>query len=45
MIPKFSALELQQKPKPFDDPDWLFEIELDGFRSLAQVQDGVCKLI
>jgi bifunctional non-homologous end joining protein LigD len=45
MIPQLSALELQQIPRPFDDPDWLFEIKYDGFRSLAQIEHGVCRLI
>jgi bifunctional non-homologous end joining protein LigD len=45
MIPRLSALELQQIPRPFDDPDWLFEIKYDGFRSLAQIENGVCRLI
>jgi bifunctional non-homologous end joining protein LigD len=45
MIPRLSALDLQQIPRPFDDPDWLFEIKYDGFRSLAQIEHGVCRLI
>ena len=30
---------------PFSHPDWLFEIKWDGFRSLAQVDNGRCRLI
>ena len=26
--------------KPFNDPDWLFEIKWDGFRVQAVVDDG-----
>jgi bifunctional non-homologous end joining protein LigD len=25
---------------PFDDPDWIFEIKLDGFRSIAEIEGG-----
>jgi ATP-dependent DNA ligase len=32
-----SALE------PFNDPDWLFELKQDGFRSLAYPEDGRCR--
>ena len=26
--------------EPFDDPDWLFEIKLDGFRCIAELEQG-----
>src|SRR5262245_17213499 len=45
MIPRISALELQQIPKPFDHPDWVFEIKYDGFRALARIENGVCRLV
>jgi bifunctional non-homologous end joining protein LigD len=31
-------------PKPFDDPDWLFELKYDGFRALAYVRRGAVEL-
>jgi bifunctional non-homologous end joining protein LigD len=31
--------------KPFNHPDWTFEIKLDGFRILALVRDGKLKLL
>jgi bifunctional non-homologous end joining protein LigD len=31
--------------EPFRDPDWLFEIKWDGFRSLVHVHNGECRLI
>jgi bifunctional non-homologous end joining protein LigD len=31
-------------PKPFDDPDWLFEIKWDGYRVEAVVRDGEVRL-
>ena len=27
-------------PEPFDDPDWLFEIKLDGYRCIAEIEGG-----
>lgn len=26
--------------KPFDDPEWLFEVKWDGYRAIAEIQDG-----
>ena len=34
-----------QQPAPFSDPDWLFEIKYDGWRSLAYIEDSSCKLV
>ena len=31
-------------PEPFDDPDWLFEIKLDGYRSIAEIEGGKVRL-
>jgi bifunctional non-homologous end joining protein LigD len=30
---------------PFSDPDWLFEVKHDGFRAVAYVVDGDCRLV
>jgi hypothetical protein len=30
---------------PFDHPDWLFELNYDGFRALAYLSHGRCELI
>ena len=30
--------------KPFDDPDWVFEIKLDGFRAVAEIEGGTVLL-
>jgi ATP-dependent DNA ligase len=45
MIPTVSALELQEIRSAFDDPEWLYEIKHDGFRSLAYIEDGECRLV
>ena len=34
-----------QQAKPFDHPEWLFEVKFDGFRSLAYIDDGNCELV
>jgi bifunctional non-homologous end joining protein LigD len=31
--------------EPFDHPDFVFELKHDGFRAIAYLQDGQCKLI
>src|SRR4026208_2370053 len=43
-LPKLRPMRLAQKPQPFDHPDWIFEIKYDGFRALAYIEDGECKL-
>src|SRR5688572_18707935 len=45
MLPRIEPLRLQRKPRAFNDPDWLFEIKFDGFRSLAYIKDGECDLV
>ena len=36
---------LGRRAKAFDDPDWLFELKYDGFRALAFIDDGRCRLV
>ncbi|HEV2697515.1 MAG TPA: DNA polymerase ligase N-terminal domain-containing protein, partial [Terriglobales bacterium] len=31
--------------KPFDDPNWLFEIKWDGYRAVAFIENGTVRLI
>jgi bifunctional non-homologous end joining protein LigD len=31
--------------KPFDGPDWLFEIKWDGYRAIAFIEDGKLRLV
>ncbi len=44
-LPKLSPMDLIQVSAPFDDPDFLYEVKLDGFRALAYVEDGACELV
>lgn len=30
---------------PFDHPDWVFELKYDGWRALAYVDNGSCRLV
>jgi bifunctional non-homologous end joining protein LigD len=41
----FQPMPLQKRRLPFDHPDWLFELKYDGFRGLAYIRSGQCKLI
>jgi ATP-dependent DNA ligase len=43
--PRISPMQLGRKPEPFDHPDWLYELKLDGFRALAYLEAGSCRLI
>ncbi len=38
-------MRLHQLPKPFDSPEWVFELKHDGFRALAYIENGHCRLI
>jgi bifunctional non-homologous end joining protein LigD len=37
--------KLARSLEPFDHADWLFELKHDGFRSLAYIEDGKCRLV
>ncbi len=45
MLPKIEPVKLVQQSSPFDHDEWLFEIKHDGFRALAYIDDGKCKLV
>jgi hypothetical protein len=38
-------MPLRRVSAPFDDPDWLFELKRDGFRALAHLGQGECRLV
>jgi bifunctional non-homologous end joining protein LigD len=44
-LPSYDPVVLVERERPFDNPDYLFEIKLDGFRSLAYVLKGECRLV
>ena len=41
----FQPMPLIRRPQPFSDPDWAFEIKWDGFRALAHIENGRCRLV
>lgn len=38
-------MRLRQVREPFDHDDYIFELKHDGFRAVAYVQNGECKLL
>jgi bifunctional non-homologous end joining protein LigD len=38
-------MPLRQIREPFDHPDFIFELKYDGFRALAILSRGTCKLV
>ena len=45
MLPSIIPAKLARSLEPFDHADWLFELKHDGFRSLAYLEDGRCRLV
>ena len=45
MLGVVHPMPLVSVPKPFDRPDWLYEINWDGFRALAYIEGHHCRLI
>jgi bifunctional non-homologous end joining protein LigD len=45
LLPSIKPMRLQRVAKPFDNPDYIFELKHDGFRAIAYVDDGKCKLV
>jgi bifunctional non-homologous end joining protein LigD len=45
VLPSITLAKLARSLEPFDDPAWLFELKHDGFRSLAYIEDGKCRLV
>jgi ATP-dependent DNA ligase len=38
-------MRLVRRPKPFDHPDWIYEIKCDGFRAFAYIDRGNCQIV
>ena len=38
-------MPLARFDRPFEHPDWIFEPKMDGFRALAYVEGGTCRLV
>ena len=38
-------MPLRRRSLPFDDPDWIYELKMDGFRALAVIEHGRAQLL
>ena len=38
-------IRLSRRTAPFDSDDYIFELKIDGFRSLAYIENGQCDLV
>jgi len=45
MLPEVEPINPVLKREPFDSPDWVFETKFDGFREIAYVEEGECRLV
>jgi bifunctional non-homologous end joining protein LigD len=45
MFPDVKPMELSRRAEAFDHSDWIFELKHDGFRAIAYVAKGECKLV
>ena len=45
MLPRIQPMRLTSIVKPFNDPEYIFELKHDGFRALAYIDTGECKLV
>jgi len=45
MLPRIRPMRLRLVKEPFDHPDYIFELKHDGFRAIAYLQNGECKLV
>jgi hypothetical protein len=44
-LPRFDTAQLTLFRTPFNDPDFIFELKVDGFRVLPYIDDGNCELV
>ncbi len=45
VLPRIQPMRLTRVAKPFDDPDYVFELKHDGFRALAYIENSTCRLV
>jgi bifunctional non-homologous end joining protein LigD len=44
-LPVITAIQPVRSSAPFDDPEWIFELNHDGVRALAYIEHGCCRLL
>ena len=45
MLPRIHPTRLRLVKEAFDNPDYIFELKHDGFRAVAYIERGECKLV
>jgi bifunctional non-homologous end joining protein LigD len=45
VLRRIQPMRLTRIAKAFDDPDYIFELKHDGFRAIAYIEAGECKLV
>ena len=46
MFPRrMRPIRLSRRNEPFDSDQFIFELKIDGFRSLAYIENGQCDLV
>jgi len=45
MLPRIHPMGLRLVKEPFNDPDYIFELKVDGFRAVAYIERRECKLV
>ena len=45
MLPRIHPMRLRLVKEPFNEPDYIFELKHDGFRALAYIERGECRLV
>jgi bifunctional non-homologous end joining protein LigD len=45
MLPRITLINPSRIASAFDHKDWLFELKHDGFRAVAYIGGGSCRLI
>ncbi len=44
-LPLIAPIRMSCVNEPFDGREWIFEPQIDGFRALAYIEQGGCRLI
>lgn len=44
-LPQIKPMELSRRVEPFYHPDCVYELKMDGFRGVAYIDNGVCRLV
>lgn len=45
MLPRVTPIAPTRIPTAFEDPDFVWELKHDGFRAVAYIESGSCRLI